>query len=177
MSARPGAAQKRVTAQPRPISDEIGTREPPEEGLSIEPEEMGQSFLRYATEQASTETQRGDYTADLTPDSEAASDAALDSPHFSADDSVWTNTVNVAVGSGGVDDVTRAAQPPVPVDEEAQEQDWGADQRAKRGVMEIDLTESVIDEASLLDEESDVLGEVITKEPRTEDAHHKSRPR
>jgi hypothetical protein len=167
--------EKQVTAQPKPISDDVGTHELREDGLSIEPEEMGQSFLRYATEQTNFETQRGGGAAELTPDSEPASDAALDSPNFSPDDSVWTNTVNVAMGYGDVDEVTRAAQPAVPEGEEDEEA-WGADQRAKRGVMEIDLTESVIDEASLLDEESDVLGEVIAKEPNTEDAHHKSRP-
>jgi len=39
-----------------------------------------------------------------------------------------------------------------------------------RGVAEVDLTASVIEEASLLDEESSVLGEAISKQPRTEDA-------
>lgn len=81
-------------SQPKPISEDVGTHEPTEEGLSIDPEEMGQST--------------GDQPA--------------------------------------------------------------------RGVAEIDLTKSVIEEASLLDDEADVQGEVIPKQPRTEDSgHHTSR--
>jgi hypothetical protein len=172
------ARAKGVTAQPRPLSDDIGAREPTEEGLSIDPEDMGQSFLRYATEQANYETQRGASAAELSPDDEAGTDEALDSPNFSPDASVWSNTIDIASSAGRVEDIARAAEPSTPNEpEEAWEHDADEEQRSRRGVMEIDLSESVIDEASLLDEESDVLGEVIPKEPQTEDAHHTSRPR
>src|SRR5262249_1727447 len=103
------ARPRRVSAQPRPLSDDIGTREPTEEGLSIDPEEMGQSFLRYATEQDNYETQRGGSAAELTPDSEPGTDDALDSPNFSPDASVWENTVDVASSAGRIEDVARAA--------------------------------------------------------------------
>jgi hypothetical protein len=43
------AQKRRVTARPKPASNEVGLFEPVEEGMSIDPEEMGQSFLRYAT--------------------------------------------------------------------------------------------------------------------------------
>lgn len=166
---------KQLTAQPKPISDDLGSYEPIGEGLSIDPEEMGQSFLRYATEQANYETERGDGLEELAPDGEAASDDALDSAHFSPDASIWGNTVDLATGAGRIDDLTREAVPPLPEDED---DELDSEPRVRRGVAEIDLTESVIEEASLLDEESDVLGEVIPKEPRTEDGgHHKSRPR
>jgi hypothetical protein len=121
------AQKKQLTARPKSIPEDVAIDEPSEEGLSVEPEEMGQSFLRYATEQGT----RGGSDEDFEP-------ALVDSD-----------------------------------DDESDEAD-----EAPRGVAEIDLTESVIDEASLLDEESDVLGEVIPKQPRTEDGgRHKSRGR
>jgi hypothetical protein len=166
--------EKHVTAQPKPISDDVGTHELREDGLSIEPEEMGQSFLRYATEQANYETERGAGVDELFPDGESGSDDALDSAHFSPDASIWRNTVDLAAGTRRIDDLTRESVPPVPEEDD----ELGPELRVRRGVAEIDLTESVIEEASLLDEESEVLGEVIPKEPRTEDGgHHKSRPR
>lgn len=121
------AQKRRATARPKPISNDVGFLDPPEEGMSIDPDEMGQSFLRYAT-------------------------------------------------AGGGEDNVSTMTPPSPLLEE-EEDDYDAI-TPRRGVAEIDLTESVIEEASLLDEESDVLGEVIPKESRTEDGgHHHSRKR
>ena len=168
------ARDKRVTAQPKPISSDVGTREPPEEGLSIDPEEMGQSFLRHATGQANYETERGAGLAELSPEGEPLTDDVLDDVHFSPDSTIWRQVVELAAGSRRIEDLTREAVPPLPEEDDERERETGV----RRGVAEIDLTESVIDEASLLDEESDVLGEVIQKEPRTEDiGHHKTHPR
>lgn len=120
------AQKRRVTARPKPYSNDVGFLDPVEEGLSIDPDDLGQSFLRYAT-------------------------------------------------AGGGEDNISSTPPPAPLLEEEEESD---ELYAPRGVAEIDLTESVIEEASLLDEESDVLGETIPKQPRTEDGgHHRSRGR
>ena len=60
MKARKKAREPRVTAQPKPIISEVSGAEPvPEEGLSVDPEELGQSFLRYATEQGNFESTQG----------------------------------------------------------------------------------------------------------------------
>jgi hypothetical protein len=122
------AQKRRVTARPKPTSNDVGFSDPVEEGMSIDPEEMGQSFLRYATS-----------------------------------------------GGTGEDNASNMTPPTSLIDQHEDELD---DMTPRRGVTEVDLTESVIEEASLLDDESDVLGEVIPKEPRTEDGgHHRSRKR
>ena len=79
------AREQDVTAQPKPMSNDVGTREPTEEGLSIEPEEMGQSFLRNATAQGNYETERGAGLEELAPDGESGTDDVLDGVHFSPD--------------------------------------------------------------------------------------------
>jgi hypothetical protein len=152
------AVQKAVTVRPRSLrGDAPDTRT--ESGLSLEPEELGQSFLRYATEQGSEPAGLPELHADSAP----ASDAALVNSHFVSEASIWENTAGLIQEHGGIDEVTGEAVPPDPADEDAESAE------PQRGVVEVDLTESVIEEASLLDEESSVLGETVPKQPRTED--------
>jgi hypothetical protein len=152
------AAAKPVTARPRSLRNDASDQRA-ETGLSIDPEEMGQSFLRYATGQGPDR----DSVPELHPDGAAASDGALSGSHFSSDASIWESTAGIVMEHGGIDEVTGEALPPAPEDEDAER-----DQPA-RGVVEVDLTESVIEEASLLDDESSVLGETVPKQPRTDD--------
>jgi hypothetical protein len=158
MKSHERKAAKAVTARPRALRD--AGEDNTEEGLSIDPEQMGQSFLRYATQPGASAP---DGLPELYADGAAASDRAEEGSHFSSDASIWENTANAALEYGSIDEVTGEAVPP-PLDDD---QEMG--EPSERGVVEVDLTESVIDEASLLDEESDVLGEVVPKQPRTED--------
>lgn len=163
------AKKTRVTAQPKPISNEVATRQPTEEGLSIDPEDMGQSFLRYATEQGNYEGMRGEGAEELSPAGAPASDEAHEGTHFSAESTIWKNTVDMVVGSSDVDDVTNEAAPPLPEGDPLDAEVEHA-YAPEGGTAEVDLTENAIDEASLLDEEADLLGEVVVKSPRTDDA-------
>ncbi len=161
MKPQKRAASRNVTARPRPLRDEI-VDDSAEDGLSIEPEEMGQSFLRYATENRPT---RSSAVPELHADGAPPSDGAPAGPHFSPDASIWENTVNEVIEHGGVEGLNEEFLPRE-AGESAEDEDG---RQPTRGVAEVDLTASVIEEASLLDEESSVLGESIPKHPRTED--------
>lgn len=150
-----------VTARPRSLRSEARDGHA-ESGLSIEPEEMGQSFLRYATESGQELEQEP--VPELHADSAPPSDEPLDGSNFSSGASIWEATADLVTEHGDVDAVTDEALPAIPDQEE------DADAEPVRGVLEVDLTKSVIDEASLLDEESSVLGETVPKQPRTDDA-------
>lgn len=157
-------AARPVTAQPRSVRDETLV-DTAEEGLSIEPEQMGQSFLRYATGNQSEA--RG--TPELHADGAPASDEPADGAHFSTDASIWENTASTLLEHGGTDPLNEQLADPALSDEEEDESE------PARGVTEVDLTASVIEEASLLDEESSVLGETIPKQPRTDDTGSRGR--
>jgi len=155
-------AEPEITAQPKSLLEELATTAPSEEGLSVDPEEMGKSFIRYATEQGNFE---GSAQRELAISGEAASDAALQGAHFSEEGTIWDSTVDLTLENDGTDGATLAAAPASP----EQDEDERADE-IQRGVAEIDLTESAIDEGSLLDDEADVLGEVIEPALNTDDA-------
>jgi hypothetical protein len=162
MKARKKVREPRVTAQLKPIiSEASAAAHATEEGLSVDPEELGQSFLRYATEQGNFESTQGAGPRGLFPQGEPPTDAALQGTHFSADATVWDATVDLVVENDGVDAVTNDIAPPLP--------DGESRAPAERGFARVDLTKSVIEEASLLDEESEQLGETIPKDSRTED--------
>lgn len=156
--------EREITAQPKAILTELANDEPTEEGLSMDPEDMGRSFIRYATEQGNYE---GSPQRTLDIQGGSASDGSMENAHFSADGSIWENTVNLAMEGDGVDNINNEASPGQP-DDSDEFDPMSPD--VERGVAQIDLTESVIDEASLLDEETDVLGEVIEPQPITEDS-------
>jgi hypothetical protein len=164
MKPRKHAATEQVTARPRSLRDEaLGNAT--EEGLSIEPEEMGQSFLRYATETPSA----AEGVPELHADGAPPSDQVADGSHFSTDASIWENTAGVLLEQGGSDDLNEPLLPPKLGEQEEDEDE------DRRGVVEVDLTANVIEEASLLDEESSVLGETVPKQPRTDDTGPDSR--
>lgn len=158
MKPQKRAASREVTARPRPLRDET-LDDTAEEGLSIDPEEMGQSFLRYATENQGANPQA---LPELHADGAPPSDDAAAGGHFAPEASIWENTASGVVEHGRVEDLNEEFLPREV--EEGEELD-----QPRRGVAEVDLTASVIEEASLLDEESSVLGETIPKQPRTDD--------
>jgi hypothetical protein len=149
-------AGNRVSARLRSLRNE-SVSDDAEEGLSLDPDQLGERFLDYAT---GNSLPARDGIPELDVNGAPASDQSVDGTHFSTAASIWENTVGTAIGQGGEDDLAGEAIPSELDDEE---------QRPERGVAEVDLTASVIDEASLLDDESSVLGETIPKQPRTED--------
>lgn len=157
MKPQKKAETREVTARPRSLRDEA-LDDTAEEGLSIEPEEMGQSFLRYATE---NQPPNHEVVPELHADGAPPSDDPAEGAHFTSSASIWENTAATVLEHGAPEDVTEEILPPAPDEEEETE--------VERGVAEVDLTASAIEEASLLDEESSVLGETITKNPRTDD--------
>jgi hypothetical protein len=167
MKPQKRAVRDEVSARPRPLREESPT-EGSEEGLSLDPEALGERFLDYAT---GNSLPARDGLPELHADGAPASDEAVDGSHFSTDATPWENTANIAIEHGGMDDIAGDAVPA-----ELDELDERGEQEPQRGVAEVDLTANVIQEASLLDDESSVLGETIPKEPRTEDTGPARRP-
>jgi hypothetical protein len=165
MKPQKHAATRQVSARPRSLRDET-LDDAAEEGLSIEPEQMGRSFLRYATQQGQP---GAEVVPELHADGAPPSDDSADASHFSSDASIWENTAGMLMEHGGTDDLNEQLLPPRIGEEHEGEEE------VQRGVAEVDLTASVIEEASLLDEESTVLGETIPKQPRTDDTGPASR--
>jgi hypothetical protein len=150
---------------------EPGLVEPPEEGLSVDADELGPSFLRYATEQANFETARAT-PLELAPSVGPASDDPPRGPTATASN-LWERTVDGVLASQNAVDPEQP-QPMEPGDEESQERD---SPEPRRGVAQIDLNASVIEEGTLLDVEGEELGEVIPADPATEDTGPSTRVR
>jgi hypothetical protein len=87
MTKRKNNAAKRAAKRPVPV----GLIEPPEEGLSVDSDELGASFLRYATEQGNFEGARAE-PLEFAPPVEPPSD---DAPRESATpaNNLWDRTV------------------------------------------------------------------------------------
>lgn len=146
-----------TSARPRSLRNQ-SRADQPEEGLSLDPEQLGERFLDYAT---GNSRPAPDEIPELQLTGAPASDEAVDGSHFSTGASNWENTVGVAMERDEDDELTDEAM--------AYEPGEDTEQEPERGVAEVDLTASVIKEASLLDDESSVLGETIPKQPRTDD--------
>jgi len=149
---------REITAQPKRMRDELRESPVVEQGLSIDPDDLGQQFLSEGTEQGNFESLEAE-GVDLSITGNPLSDAALPGPSFEVDQTVWDSTVDLSLQTGGVDEVaaeatTRTGDEPLDEGDEARD---------------LDLTDDVIREASLLDEESDELGEVESPEPKTDD--------
>lgn len=168
------SGEREITAQPKGLPDEIGTPVG-ESGLSVAPEDLGRQFLSHAIEQGNFESERGGEAAELAMPSDPPSDESLSGPNFESDRSVWESTVDLALQSGGPEGAQEAIAPPRPNgpgSEEEEEEDLQLNQDG-----DIDLTESVIQEASLFDHESDELGETVAPGLRTEDGHSHAKKR
>lgn len=157
--------ENEITAQPKSMPEELGMLVGHEQGLSVDPEDLGRTFLSDATEQGNFESSRGGESDELWASS-SASDEALTGPNFEVDKDVWENTVNLTLqnGAGAVSD-------PLVEDEDSASDD-GLHTVGDRDTRDIDLTQNAVQEASLFDHEAEELGE--TEEPHlliTEDAH------
>jgi len=149
---------REITAQPKRMRDERRESSVVEQGLSIDPDELGQQFLSEGTEQGNFESLDGE-GAEMSITGNPLSDAALTGPSFEVDQTLWDSTIDLSIQSGGVDEVAAElsgnGQPDEP-EEDSEQRD-------------LDLTEDVIREASLLDEESNEPGEVTSPEVKTDD--------
>jgi hypothetical protein len=157
--------ENEITAQPKSMPEELGMLVGHEQGLSVDPDDLGRTFLSDATEQGNFESSRGGENDELWAGS-SASDEALTGPNFEVDKDVWENTVSLTLqnGAGAVSD-------PLVEDEDSASDD-GLHAVEDREAGDIDLTQNAVQEASLFDHEAEELGE--TEEPHvliTEDAH------
>lgn len=158
MSTRkqPSEPEDEITAQPRPVAEELTRPSAHEPGLSVDPEDLGAHFLNQATEQNNFESSDDFDADDLAVTQGPPSDEALSGPSFEPEREVWEQTVDLALQSGGVDQTRPPAVP--------ERADGG------RGSAPIEQTVDVhgpgIREASLFDEEGEQLGE--TRSPRVE---------
>lgn len=167
--------QSTITAFPRPADDELGTQAPPESGLSVDPEDIGAQFLSAATEQQLSERFAPDAALESAGEEDWGSDPdrALASSYDLNPDG-WEAALQQALSLGRLSPTSahlrRAARVNVmeerPDDAEPPNQDD-----------DVDLTDEVIHEASLLDHEGSELGEVESPELRTEDTHRHGKPR
>jgi hypothetical protein len=154
--------ERSVTARPKSVDDMPRSPRAVERGLSIEPEELGVQFLSDATEQGNFETVRSD-AEDLSITEEPPTDDPLTTAALDPNDSIWEATVHAAKQSGDMDALREPSLPQLE-DEELEEE-----------AVEVDVTQSRVREASLLDREAAVLGEVEEAEPRTEDSGVRAR--
>jgi len=92
--------------------------------------------------------------------------------------SIWGNPGGVEVAAGRIVDLGLAPEPPSPEPtdplplEPQDELEQEPEPEVPRGIAEIDLTASVIEETSLLDDQADVLGEIIIKPGSEEEKPH-----
>lgn len=162
-----------VTAQPKGVPDELGTSPMQDPGLSVDPEDLGRQFLSEATEQRNYESLRGGEAADMWTNSAAPSDEALPGPNFEGERTIWENSVSMAMENGGARGAHERIAPPRPDDDD----DWQDDGMDAPKTGDIDLTDSVIQEASLLDHEAEELGETEAPNIQTEDGHSHGKQR
>ena len=163
-----------ITAQPRPISDGLGRETASEPGLSIDTDDLGNRFLREATEQ-------GDF--DPAPVSElelslmedpTEDDDSVVSAHLEYVRSVWDQTVDLQLRARGASDQLRESAPP-PEDEFDEALD---EPRVDEGGA-VHLAQSYIREVSLLDREGSEGDETEVPDIDTEDGgrHARNTPR
>lgn len=81
------------TVHPRPTRQQIGRRAGPEDGLSVDADELGTQFLSGATEQGNFESQ---HEPDLSLTNGAATDDALPEGDIDSEGNLWDQTVRHA---------------------------------------------------------------------------------
>jgi hypothetical protein len=165
-----GDEPERITVWPRAASDELGSIPPPESGLSVEPEDLGAQFLSNATEQGWSDRPED-------PDAEESAseegEGGFDEASFELDPLGWERRITRSLRGLG----TLEARAPRTAIRRILREPPEAENRLGHAWDEIDLTDQAIQEASLLDHESEELGEVESPNLRTEDTHTHGRRR
>lgn len=154
-----------ITAQPRPLSDQLGAGSDIDVGLSVDPDELGSRFLSQATEQGYSDPGRA-LDVELALSGDPASDEALRGPNFEPNNTQWEQTVDLETRSGGAADQLRAAAWVNEVDslDEAEDAD-NEDERDEP----MQAAPSAREQKSLLDYEAEEGDEVRTRELPVED--------
>lgn len=169
-----GEEAERITVWPRAASDELGSIAPPESGLSVEPEEIGAQFLSNATEQGLSDwSDAPDDDADVSGAEGDDEGAGFDEASFELDPRGWERRITRSLRLG----TFRPPPAPKTGTRRALPDDTPREAHLGHALDEIDLTEEAIQEASLLDHESDEMGEVESPVLRTDDTHTHGRRR
>jgi len=155
-----------ITAQPRPVADDMALEEPGlADGLSVEPEDLGSRFLSEAVEQ-------GSYINELAPPSDAslfeppAGDEPLVSPNFEPDRSIWEQTVDLSLQTGN--DARALRSPGVVAGDDFEDVGRSAVEDMKTAPM--DLNDSSIRELSLFDREGAESDDTVSPDLDTDEA-------
>lgn len=156
MSSRKMEETPEITARPKSLTDDLVYEPTVEPGLSVTPEELGQVFLSDAMEQANFESARGGDTPEIDITGPSPTDGALTGANWE-NGSIWEHTINMSLQEGSLEEVRTEASP----EGNAQVQGLEGDEA---GGHNVDVTSANIHEASLLDYETDELGEVASPE-------------
>jgi hypothetical protein len=155
-----------ITAQPRPLSDELGSADGGEAGLSIEPEDMATRWLSEATEQGGAIPHlrmESDLTLTTGPDT----DAALTTPNFEYENTLWEQTVDLTTETMGAAAELRA---PVALQDESDPPEPELDDD-----LELQLASPVIHEFSLLDRVTESGDDTIAPDIDSDETGHHAR--
>lgn len=107
-----------ITAQPRPIPDELALEASAEPELSVDADELGSRFLRDAIEQGDFDPERA-WPEQSSLIETPARDGALGSTNFVAGNPIWEQTVDLETRTQGAADLLREPAPPPAADFDA----------------------------------------------------------
>lgn len=158
MESRKYNEEPQITAQPKSPSDALLAGPVPEPGLSVEPEELGRHFLSEATEQSNFESSIRD-AAEMSISDPPPTDDALVSPAWEEDRSLWQQTIERGLQSGGFEGAgfgSGMSEAPI----EGREQTRAADLEEEDDNEDTGVVASTIREVSLFDHEGTRPGEI-----------------
>jgi hypothetical protein len=160
-SRKSRAANPEPTARPKSISEELPGGAFVEEGLSVDPEDLGAQFLVGATEQNNFESLRPAELAELSVTSGATSDEPLVGPNMDVEQTPWEQAVELTVQTG-------SREPPSLEGAATDEADDDDDREG--GSRKVNLLDPSIKEGSLFDEEDDEPGNTEAPQTSTDDS-------
>jgi hypothetical protein len=157
-----------ITAQPRPLSEELGSSPGGEAGLSLEPEEMGARWLSEAIEQGEA-TPRNRLESELTLTTGPDTDEVLTPPNFEYENTLWEQTVDLVTETQGAADQLRA---PAAIEQESDPSEREPDLETEDVLLANDAS---VREFSLLDRVNEAGDDTIAPDFETEDAGRHAR--
>lgn len=138
-----------ITAQPRPIPDELALEASAEPDLSVDADELGSRFLREAIVQGDFDPERA-WPGDASLNEGPARDQPLGGTNFVAGNKIWEQTVDLELRTQGAADLLREPAPPSAADDFDEELEEDAlDQDAfvaRSGVQEFSLFDRPADD-------------------------------
>lgn len=163
-----------ITAQPRPISEELALEASAEPDLSIAPEDLGSRFLSDAIEQGEFDPERA-WSGSASLFESPAHDEPLSGPNFVAGNSIWEQTVDLETRTRGAADQLREPAPPLPGDDfaAAVENELEEDTAQISTEETLRVAQSSIREFSLLDREGEEGDETISPDVDLDDQRPK----